>query len=511
MVQKKPANDTRFDRFIKWGKNNRFISIILLIGLMVLTFQQFMSSAITIGNHFKSQEPLELSNFQIGNSELDLLVRNVGATTTIVHTAEVEILEVLEKKWRQPEPIGGWLNISATLHALIGPNNISSSSERDPVKIQMAVEIKPNSADRFKLRFRAGSEVVSNDTHGLTYETLLNAQGLPLKSIKVRARLKLHYNKEETLLTEPFEFIVGSTFAIRKQIWQVPVSVQTALRQLESDDFFEVNEAVNFFKEFNGKFEGYQRVIKALHKLFRRNWEPLLSSYNTSKPSNNHDLIEFDDPSTLKEALVDLATRLSYQVIKSPEWPSREIFRAKNSTAQISDLRAIVSNSSVKFFAAVSVGNTTELYEVIESQLPRLVEKPPIKTDHNDETRFEQFSASPRGRYRTEANYRFEVIDEKSGFPILALPEYLSEHGDNSWAVGAVDWSDDGRYLYFDNHGAMACIYEFDVEQRKLRKIIYAHEAALPVYFELDDRSYIAYVLNNTIRIAEGNYQQGKR
>ncbi len=67
--------------------------------------------------------------------------------------------------------------------------------------------------------------------------------------------------------------------------------------------------------------------------------------------------------------------------------------------------------------------------------------------------------------------------------------------------IGGIDWHKTKNILYFDNSGFdFRCIWELDLDNKKILKIVPEHEAIHP--FFINER-YIAYVENNKIMICE--------
>jgi len=70
-----------------------------------------------------------------------------------------------------------------------------------------------------------------------------------------------------------------------------------------------------------------------------------------------------------------------------------------------------------------------------------------------------------------------------------------------SWSFGRGSWDDKSTKFYFDNSGAVACIWEVDVERKTLNKIVPEHYADHPFFFNKDSTTYIAYCENNCIKV----------
>ncbi|MDC1105508.1 hypothetical protein OAT16_02310 [Prolixibacteraceae bacterium] len=82
-------------------------------------------------------------------------------------------------------------------------------------------------------------------------------------------------------------------------------------------------------------------------------------------------------------------------------------------------------------------------------------------------------------------------------------PYFPSEHEKTDAIFGGMSWSDDSKVLYFDNSAFdLACIWRFDLEAKKIEKIVPEHEAILPHYFKYMGKEYIAYTQDNKLMIA---------
>ena len=71
----------------------------------------------------------------------------------------------------------------------------------------------------------------------------------------------------------------------------------------------------------------------------------------------------------------------------------------------------------------------------------------------------------------------------------LFQQEYMGD-----WSIGSIIWSDDSERIFFDNAGAVACIWQYEIGTRILRKIVPEHEARSPQFLRYEGREYILYV-----------------
>jgi len=61
------------------------------------------------------------------------------------------------------------------------------------------------------------------------------------------------------------------------------------------------------------------------------------------------------------------------------------------------------------------------------------------------------------------------------------------------WQINNISWSKDERSIFFDNSGSNACIWEYNVFDKRLQKIIPAHTAESPYQFTYQGNDYILY------------------
>jgi hypothetical protein len=86
----------------------------------------------------------------------------------------------------------------------------------------------------------------------------------------------------------------------------------------------------------------------------------------------------------------------------------------------------------------------------------------------------------------------------------ISIKTYFPKKEDSMPSYGGLSWNSAGNVLYFDNSGIdYACIWQFNTLTRKVSKIIPEHEAFQPFSFMFGGEEMIAYVLRNTIMVAE--------
>lgn len=62
------------------------------------------------------------------------------------------------------------------------------------------------------------------------------------------------------------------------------------------------------------------------------------------------------------------------------------------------------------------------------------------------------------------------------------------------WSIGSIIWSDDSEAIFFDNAGAVACVWKYTISHRVLQKIVPEHQTRSPFFLRLEGRDFILYV-----------------
>lgn len=90
----------------------------------------------------------------------------------------------------------------------------------------------------------------------------------------------------------------------------------------------------------------------------------------------------------------------------------------------------------------------------------------------------------------------------KNGFEVTRLIENLPS--DSVILVGTMSWSIDDSELFFDNSAPdLACIWNVDIKQKRVKKIVPEHEAITPWSFDYNSKRYVIYGYKNQLMIAE--------
>ncbi len=106
---------------------------------------------------------------------------------------------------------------------------------------------------------------------------------------------------------------------------------------------------------------------------------------------------------------------------------------------------------------------------------------------------------SPSGRRTAKVgNISLTLVENTTGEQTVLLKQPYS----GSWSIGQVAWADDDVF-YFDNSGAVACIWKVDLVDRTLSKIVPEHNARHPYPYNDGLRQFVAYIEQNYVKIAQ--------
>ena len=76
----------------------------------------------------------------------------------------------------------------------------------------------------------------------------------------------------------------------------------------------------------------------------------------------------------------------------------------------------------------------------------------------------------------------------------------INQRYDGTWSFRQGTWNEDDSKFYFDNSGAVACIWEIDLVENTLDKIVADHSARAPVYVD-EENGAIVYCNENCVYI----------
>lgn len=105
------------------------------------------------------------------------------------------------------------------------------------------------------------------------------------------------------------------------------------------------------------------------------------------------------------------------------------------------------------------------------------------------------FHGRPSGEAQDDNLLDSETVSLRVFDSATSSPQTIfSQPYDGLWNISHLVWSEDSARLYFDNSGAIACIWYYEIERNELRKIIPEHSALSPYPFEFGGDRYIVYV-----------------
>ena len=108
---------------------------------------------------------------------------------------------------------------------------------------------------------------------------------------------------------------------------------------------------------------------------------------------------------------------------------------------------------------------------------------------------------SPSGRRTVEVgSISLTVIDNTAGDRTVLFEQPYT----GGWSIGQMSWANDDLF-YFDNSGPVACIWEVDLEEMTLTKVVPEHVARHPFFFEREGKTCVAYVEGSSIKVAFRN------
>ncbi len=77
----------------------------------------------------------------------------------------------------------------------------------------------------------------------------------------------------------------------------------------------------------------------------------------------------------------------------------------------------------------------------------------------------------------------------------------IAQEYSGSWSFGEVTWSADENKFYFDNSGAVACIWEIDLLAKTIDKIVPEHHAHCPVFYHDKNTLAVLFCENGCVKI----------
>ena len=94
-----------------------------------------------------------------------------------------------------------------------------------------------------------------------------------------------------------------------------------------------------------------------------------------------------------------------------------------------------------------------------------------------------------------EATNLFHIIGENK-------TKLISQPYDGAWSFGTGCWNSAGNTIFFDNSGAVACIWKIDLTTKTLAKIIPEHEAKSPAVMDVNGKMTLVYCEGSSIKLS---------
>jgi len=109
---------------------------------------------------------------------------------------------------------------------------------------------------------------------------------------------------------------------------------------------------------------------------------------------------------------------------------------------------------------------------------------------------------SPNTKYSIELINTELILTTYKKMKPINVDTIISQKYEGSWSFGSGDWNTSSDKFYFDNSGAVACIWELDISNRTLDKIVPEHTATSPIVFENnEDKTTVVYCEENCIKM----------
>jgi len=111
---------------------------------------------------------------------------------------------------------------------------------------------------------------------------------------------------------------------------------------------------------------------------------------------------------------------------------------------------------------------------------------------------FESPSKQKKVKLAEQGTYLLLNETNTEAWDTLIKQEYTG-----SWSIGSASWSESEEKVYFDNSGAVACIWEIDLSERTIDKIVPAHSASNPICAKRLGEEIVIYCQDDCIKIAK--------
>lgn len=213
---KADSSNTKFDKILSTIKNHRSLSVIIFMGLLVITLANFTNALDSL---IKKIIPNDKDRVVISaiktrdNSEgiphlLDIFVRNTGSSEAVIHQAELIILELIAIEYWPEGAWGGGIHPTFQYNALMTHND-------KKVTIDMAQSVPANKSDRFLIAVILGDDKYSGliERPWADFFQIKDEQNRFIKSITAKMFLRLIYNENRIVESQHFNFNISSSWS----------------------------------------------------------------------------------------------------------------------------------------------------------------------------------------------------------------------------------------------------------------------------------------------------------
>lgn len=211
-----------------------------------------------------------------GISLIDVIVRNSGEVTSVIHKAELFVLN------REIERMRGFPYLLPVTYQY----NVAISHKDETVSLDMAQAVSPRDADRFQIAVGLAEEYKA-----ATGETIVefpdhpphDVPGIPNRYMSVppvlrmrsKMRLRLYYDEANYVESLPFDFVVNGISGVKAAI--TGLTLQDRLRLLTNPDIDIVESTIGVLSKI-----GEPPVLRALLDLRGRDLSHLRAYYEAN-------------------------------------------------------------------------------------------------------------------------------------------------------------------------------------------------------------------------------------
>lgn len=120
-----------------------------------------------------------------------------------------------------------------------------------------------------------------------------------------------------------------------------------------------------------------------------------------------------------------------------------------------------------------------------------------LNWDNIENWRMHSIYKSPSNKYSIEFT---DVSLILRNFETKKIDTLINQSYEGSWSFGLGEWNSSSTKFYFDNSGAIACIWELDIVNCTIDKIVSEHWASSPVVMSDSLENEVLYCEKNCIK-----------